>query len=96
MLNSIINAINNKSVLSFTYNGCNRVVEPHAVGISRAGNAVLRCFQTEGSHVRPNHEWDLCVLSKITNLFLTGALFSSARPSYAKGDKGMLHIYAEL
>ena len=96
MLNTIISAINNKSVISFTYDGYSRVVEPHAVGLSRAGNDVLRCFQTEGGHVKPHHDWDLCVLSKITNLSLTGTSFSCARTGYARGDKGMSRIYAEI
>jgi len=96
MLNTIIDAINNKSVLSFTYKGIDRVVEPHAVGVSTAGNEVLRCYQIEGGHNKQGHDWDLCTLSKILNLSLTGDSFSSARPGYAKGDKGMSRIYAEI
>jgi len=96
MLNSIITAIQNKSVLSFTYDGYDRIVEPHAVGSSRAGNDVLRCFQTQGGHVRADHEWDLCKLSKITNFLVTEDVFVNARNGYARGDKGMSRIYAEI
>jgi len=96
MLDLIISAIRNKQVLAFTYDGIDRVVEPHTVGVSQAGNKVLRCYQTQGGHVNPNHDWDLCELSKIRGLRATGANFRSARPGYRRGDRGMSIIYAEL
>jgi len=96
MLETIISAIQNKQYLSFTYSGLERVVEPHAVGLSKAGNDVLRCYQTEGGHITPGHEWDLCTLSKISDLSLTGDFFNAPRADYSKADKGMLEIYAEL
>ncbi|WP_435607900.1 hypothetical protein [Pseudomonas knackmussii] len=96
MLDLIIDAIHHKLVLTFTYDGFDRTVEPHTVGISRAGNQVLRCFQTQGGHVHPNHNWDLCELSKIKGLRTTGANFLAPRPGYKRGDKGMTRIYAEL
>lgn len=96
MLQKIIDAIRGRKILSFTYSGISRVVEPHAVGISLAGNDVLRCYQTHGGHITPGHEWDLCEISKISNLSETGDVFANARPGYKKGDKGMTRIYAEL
>jgi hypothetical protein len=96
MLQAIINAIHERKVLAFTYDGLARVVEPHTVGVSRAGNDALRCFQTAGGHVTPGHEWDLCVLDKIVGLRETGDAFSGPRPGYKRGDKGMSTIYAEL
>ena len=96
MLNVIIIAIKTHHKLAFTYSGIPRIVEPHAVGSTRAGKDVLRCFQTHGSHVTPGHDWDLCEVSKISKLSDTGECFSNARPAYNKGDKCMFHIYAEL
>lgn len=96
MLQTIVNAIKNKRVLSFNYDGHGRVVEPHAVGVSMAGNLVLRCYQTAGTHVRWGHDWNLCTLEKIQNLSETGDSFHGARPGYKKGDRGMSHIHAEL
>lgn len=96
MLQTIINAIRNREVLSFTYTGIARVAEPHAVGVSRAGNNVLRCYQTQGGHVKPGHEWDLCDLSKLSNLRTTGQHFVNGRPGYKPGDKHMTTIFAEL
>lgn len=96
MLQTIINAIHNREILLFSYSGLNRTVQPAAVGESRAGNDVLRCYQTAGGHVTPGHEWDLCEISKISNLRPNGQHFTSEPPGYKRGDKGMTTIYAEL
>ena len=96
MLQTIIAAIKNQQVLSLTYKGVQRVVEPHAVGTSRTGNDVLRCYQTAGGHAKGGHEWDLLTLAKIENLASTGQNFVGARPGYSRGDKHMNTIYAEL
>lgn len=96
MLQIIIDAIRNRKVLSFTYHNIARIVEPHAVGVSRTGHDALRCFQIQGGHVTPGHEWDFCEISKISNLSATGQLFIGERPGYRRGDKHMTTIYAEL
>jgi hypothetical protein len=96
MKQTIIDAINNLQVLTFTYSGIPRVVEPHTLGISRTGKEVLRCYQTHGGHVTPGHEWDLCELSKISNLMISGAYFQTPRPGYSKGDRQMISIFAQL
>lgn len=96
MRQKIIDAIMNKRVLSFQYDGHHRVVEPHTVGVSTAGNPVLRCYQTAGTHVRWDHDWNLCTLDKIINLKETGETFAAPRPGYKKGDRGMSVIHAEL
>ncbi|WEW95567.1 hypothetical protein P3T65_15000 [Pseudomonas nitroreducens] len=96
MIDIIVDAIRNRKVLAFTYDGLARVVEPHTLGVSKAGNTVLSCFQTEGGHVRPGHEWDLCKLDKIRDLRATGATFLGTRPLYSRGDSRMIQIIAEL
>lgn len=92
----IVDAIRNRQVLTFTYSGITRSVEPHAVGISRTGKEVLRCFQTHGGHITPGHEWDLCELNKISDLKPSGAIFQAPRADYRRGDRHMSHIFAEL
>lgn len=92
----LINAILNRECLSFAYGGLQRVVQPAAVGVSRAGNEVLRCYQIAGGHVTSGHDWDLLDLSKITGLSATGKHFQGYPPGYRRGDKGMTRIYAQL
>lgn len=96
MLQTIIAAIKNRQVLSLTYKGLQRVVEPHAVGTSPKGNDVLRCYQTVGTHTKNGHDWDRLTVAKIENLAPNGQNFVGTRPGYSRGDKGMHSIYAEL
>jgi hypothetical protein len=96
MRQTIISAIRNREHLSFTYSGFTRVVQPAAIGVTSAGNDAVRCYQVEGGHVTPGHEWDLCVLSGISGLRLTGKRFEGVPPGYRKGDKHLNPIYAEL
>ncbi|RZA12839.1 MAG: hypothetical protein EOP10_30730 [Proteobacteria bacterium] len=92
----IITAIENKQLLSLTYKGLHRTVEPHAVGRSSTGNDVLRCYQITGAHTESGHDWNILTVAKIENLALTGQNFMAAQPDYKRGDKGMVTIYAEL
>lgn len=96
MRDVLVQAINERKCIAFTYSGLPREAQPAAVGISRAGNPVLRCYQTAGGHITPGHEWDLCELSKIVGLKVLNEEFSSNPPGYKKGDKGMSKIFAEL
>lgn len=96
MIEILKRAVQNREVLAFTYSGLVRIVEPHAVGISRAGNPVLRCYQVQGGHVTPGHEWDFCEVSQIIGLQATGEIFAGPRPGYRRGDRHMVTIFAEL
>jgi len=96
MLNTLIAAIQDRKYIAFTYSGLPREAQAVAVGVSRAGNDVLRCYQTAGGHVTPGHEWDLCELSKINDLRVLGTTFQAAPLGYRRGDKHMRQIYAEL
>ncbi len=96
MRDILAQAINERRYVTFTYSGLQREAQPAAVGDSRAGNPVLRCYQTAGGHITLGHEWDLCELSKIVGLKVLDRTFSSNPPGYKKGDKGMSRIFAEL
>jgi hypothetical protein len=96
MRNIIEEGIRNRRYLTFTYKGIARKVQPAAVGVSRAGNDVLRCYQTKGGHNTDGHDWNLCALSEISSLSVTGEQFDAPPPGYNRGDKGMVKIYAEL
>ena len=92
----LINAIRDRECLAFVYGGLQRVVQPAAVGVSRAGNEVLRCYQIAGGHVTSGHDWDLVDLSKISSLKPTEEHFQDNPPGYRRGDKDMTKIYAQL
>ena len=97
MNTTIVSAIRNRRELSLSYKGITRVVQPHAYGVSTAGNEVLRCYQVAGSHTSDKpHVWDLMLVSDISALRETGDTFPSDAPGYRRGDKAMTTIYAEL
>jgi hypothetical protein len=50
MNDTIITAIKNQEVLSLTYDGIPREVEPHAYGLSKKGTELLLCYQISGGH----------------------------------------------
>ncbi len=94
MLETIISAIQHKEVIRFTYDGHPHEVEPHAVGISKSGHKVLRCFQMKG-HRQHDDTWVLVPLSGIADLSKTEQTFSSTQSEYKSGDKGLAIIYAQ-
>ena len=73
----IIHAINNCELLSFTYDGYARIVEPHAYGVTTAGKEILRAYQIEGGHAsNHNQPWHLFSVSKVVGLSSTRRGFS--------------------
>jgi hypothetical protein len=97
MHQTIISAINGKKLLSLTYDGHHRVVEPHAYGTTKKGNDILRCFQIKGGHSSDKpHDWNLLTVSEITNLSDSVGHFACARHDYKRDDKAMQTIYAQI
>ena len=99
MNTTLIDAIRTKKVLSLSYDGISRAVEPHTYGANKEGEGLLRCFQVAGGHRNKDgksHTWDLFSVSKIHSLAATGDTFAGPRPGYKKGDKAMATIYAQL
>ena len=97
MNQTIVQSIKERRLLSFTYDGHPRVVEPHAHGITSTGKESLRCYQIRGSGVDPlGSPWHLMTISKMMNLTLMQETFSGPRPEYKKGDKHLLTILCEL
>ncbi|NQZ19417.1 MAG: hypothetical protein HRT44_09205 [Bdellovibrionales bacterium] len=93
----ITHAIEHCELLSFTYNGITRIVEPHAYGVTKAGNEILRAYQVKGGHVSVhNQPWHLFSLSKINGLSSTGDHFLCPRFDYRRNDSAMISIYVQL
>ncbi|KEO75424.1 WYL domain-containing protein [Anditalea andensis] len=93
----IIEAIENRKILSFFYKEHYRVVEPHTFGIVSKGNENLSGFQIDGtseSIVVP--DWGLFTIDKMVGLKILNESFVETRPNYTKGDSRMVEIYKEL
>ena len=90
-------AIKNKEVVSFTYDGFSRVVEPFVLGDTHTMRHAIRAYQTAGGSSSGNVSgWHLFLLDKILWLSKTGEHFDGEREDYSPSDKGMLRIYAHV
>lgn len=79
--------------LSLTYNGFSRIIEVHAVGVTRAGNRVMRVWQVSGgsSSGKPVG-WKLMSVNEASSLTLTEQRSQAPRNLYRRGDKAMARI----
>jgi len=94
---SLVFSITDMHLVSFQYNGCRRVVEPHCLGRSRSGALLLRAYQVEGSSTSgPIPGWRLFKCEGLRNLEVLARQFTRPRPDYKSGDSAMTSIYAEL
>lgn len=104
-LDSIIDAIKNRQRVIIYYDGDEpggrgiREIEPVCLGISKAGNKVLRAWDNEGSsHTayigdQPLPSWRLFRLDKILSNKPTGEVYNEIRPGYnLNGDKSMVSV----
>lgn len=97
MRDTIIQAIEHQNRLRVVYDGGARLVEPHAVGVSSAGNEVFRGYQVEGESTSGEHTaWKLFRLDRIEALEVLDETFLSARDGYTQGDSAMVQIFREL
>jgi predicted DNA-binding transcriptional regulator YafY len=104
-VDSVTDSIKNRQVVSIYYTGDEpggkglRIIEPVCLGYSKAGNLVLRAWDTDGaSHTaylgkQPKPSWRLFRLDKIVMYKPTGGTFNEARPNYnLSGDKSMTNV----
>lgn len=101
----VINAINNKKIITIYYAGDQtinkgyREIEPVALGPHiKSGNIVLRAWQRRGSTDTPDNQpgWRLFRMDKITTMDVTPENFTEMRPQYnTNGDKHMSSIFAQ-
>jgi hypothetical protein len=80
-----------------------RIIYPVAIGLSKAGNQVIRAFhkfgQSESEARRTNkrsaeaeNTWRLLKASNIKSMWFTGTLFFGPLESYNRSDKGMVNV----
>ena len=96
MNDKICEAIRNKSILRFHYDGGVRFVEPHSYGITTAGNEGLRAFQIDGYSSTNTLGWKMFDLANAAELTVLNESFIEPRPGYRRGDRGMTRIFEQL
>lgn len=92
----IVDAIENRNIIEFNYEGELRVVEPHCYGETTARNEGLRAYQIDGYSSTGKFGWKMYDLGKADDIITTEQTFDGPREGYKRGDKGMSRIYAEL
>lgn len=98
MRSRIIEAIQNKKILEFRYDGQDRIVEPYILGLFRgAAGGTLMAFQIGGgSNSGGIPDWRNFDLKKIFKLAVTKRTFLDPQPSYNPDDKRFLKIFAQI
>lgn len=95
MLDQIREAVLGRNLLSFRYDGENRLVEPHALGLTGKGNLSMRGYQPAGGTHR-ELGWKLFTVTKIEDLTVLPLTFEHARPGYALNDKQLPQLIAQV
>lgn len=97
MNNDICEAINNKRIIEFYYDGGTRVVEPYCYGVSTKGNKVLRGYQIDGySSSGGIPSWRLFKEDSMGGILITKKEFIAVRPEYNPNDKAMIQIFCNI
>ena len=104
-IETVIDAIKNKRVMGTSYDGDEpggkgqRLIEPVCVGISKAGNRVVRAWEREGASFtaqkgeQPLPGWRLFRVDRIGSYNVDPReSFNEPRPKYNPNDKGMTSI----
>ena len=94
---TISSAIHDRYLLSFTYDGFPRVVEPHCCGTDKKGHPALRAYQVQGGSESGEYVgWKLFHIREIRHLTILPGKFPGPRPDYKRNDKAFLRIEAQI
>ncbi|WP_422392371.1 WYL domain-containing protein [Nitratireductor thuwali] len=93
MQNLICDAISNRHVLTFTYKGRVRTVEPHALGYDGDGDLTLCAWQLSGGSGQDFRDFHV---DKLFGLAATGASFAGPRLGYSRDDKTLCGLYVSF
>ena len=98
MNQKICNAIMERRLIRFYYEGHLRIVQPHAYGIHKnTKNEVLRAYQVGGYSSSGNIPgWRLYLVRKISNIEITDETFENPALGYRKNDSAMSHIFCQI
>lgn len=96
MNTTIAEAIRDTKVLELRYHGYSRIVEPHAYGLDKDGNEVLRCFQSSGGSENGERVgWKFMKVRDVVPLHASNQTFTP-RSEYRRNDKTMARIFIQI
>lgn len=90
-------AISTGCCLELQYDGFVRVVEIHAVGISKKGTAIMRVWQVRGGSASGgNSGWKLLNLDEIIGARILDEPSEAPQSGYKPDDSAMIQIICQL
>lgn len=93
----ICEAINSQKLLSFSYDGYSRKVEPHTYGTDSNGHEALRAFQVSGGSESGEYVgWKLFHVNEMHGVSILQETFNGPRPKYKRGDSAFNFIKCQL
>jgi len=93
---SIAAAIQERRLVTFSYDGYRRTVEPHAYGVDRKGHRALRAYQVGGGSESGEHVgWKLFHADEMQGLSVLPETFPGPRPGYKRADQAFSHIQTQ-
>ena len=96
-MSDICSAIDNLQLVSFSYHGYPRVVEPHTFGVDSRDHYALRAYQVRGgSRSGRVPDWRFFHSAEMFSVTVLSESFSGARLGYKKDDKAFATIRCQL
>jgi hypothetical protein len=96
LIDAAKDALRQGKVLELRHAGLGRFVEVHAVGYSREGHPVMRCWQIGTSTKRERSGWRLIRLDEGATAHIGAEASAAPRPGYKPGDQHIERIMVEL
>ena len=97
MSSRICEAVQEKKVIEFHYDGQYRNVEPYCHGRSKKGKESIRGYQIAGgSNSRRIPFWRLFTVAKMGDPTLTDETFVGNRPLYNPNDRDLAPIHCNV
>ena len=101
-VDAAISALDHRQAMKVKYHNEERIVEVHALGISTAGNPVVRVYQIDGdspAEVLPGagrSGWKLLKIEEITEYEQVAQTSLAPRRGFVPGGRAMSTIFTEV
>jgi hypothetical protein len=90
-------ALKRQRRLELRYDGYTRVVEVHAVGVSKDGNDIMRVWQVRGGSTGSESiGWKLLRVREASAMRILDESSEAPRDRYRRGDSAMAKIFCEI
>jgi predicted DNA-binding transcriptional regulator YafY len=96
-MSAVCEAITNRRLLRIDYGAGERLIEPHAHGLSKDGNPLLRAYQVSGaSDSGEPTNWKLFRMDRVNSVQATDQHFAGPRPDYNPNDPAMMRVHCRI